>query len=82
MDAMTSYICSALSCFCCFGGFLLIICLVVGMTFLRKKGKKDIGAREAVVAGAEQVSQMFVRPKKSREELMREEDEDERGPRR
>ena len=34
--------------------------------------------KEAVVVGAEQVSQMFVRPKKSREELMREEDEDER----
>ena len=79
---MTSYICSALSCLCCVGAFVLIICLIVGMTLLRKKGKKDIGAREAVVAGAEQVSQMFVRPKKSREELMREEDEDEHGGRR
>ena len=74
----TSIICSLLSSLCCCGGFFLLLFLVLGMTLLRKKGKKDITPREAVVAGAEQVSQMFILPKKSREELMRDEDENER----
>ncbi len=75
---MTTYIIAALSSLCCCLGFVLMIFLIVGMLFLRKRGKKDISAQEAVKVGAEQVSQMFVRPKKSREELMREEDEEER----
>jgi hypothetical protein len=75
---MTSYIISGLSCLCCCTGSLLLLFLIVGMMFLRKRGQKDISAQEAVKVGAEQVSQMFVRPKKSREEMMREEDEQER----
>ncbi|MFN7142639.1 MAG: hypothetical protein ACK4YP_02605 [Myxococcota bacterium] len=68
----------SLSGLCCCMGFFLLLFLVVGLLFLRKRGKKDISPQEAVKVGAEQVSQMFVRPKKSREELMREEDEEER----
>ncbi len=75
---MVTYIVAGLSSLCCCLGFFLLVFLVVGMLFLRKRGKKDITAQEAVKVGAEQVSQMFVRPKKSREELMRDEDEDER----
>lgn len=77
MSSVTLII-SVLSSLCCCGGFFLLLFLVLGMVLLRKRGKKDISPKEAVVAGAEQVSQMFVRPKKSREELMRDEDEDER----
>ena len=73
-----TYLIAGLSSLCCCMGFFLVLFLVVGMMFLRKRGKKDISAQEAVKVGAEQVSQMFVRPKKSREELMREEDEEER----
>ena len=43
-----------------------------------EKSVVGVVPQEAVKVGAEQVSQMFVRPKKSREELMREEDEEER----
>jgi hypothetical protein len=78
MTSMTTYLIAGLSSLCCCLGFFLILFLIVGLLFLRKKGKQDISAQEAVKVGAEQVSQMFVRPKKSREELMREEDEEER----
>ena len=75
---MTTYLIAGLSTFCCCLGFFLFLFLIVGFLFLRKKGNQSISPQEAVKVGAEQVSQMFVRPKKSREELMREEDEEER----
>lgn len=72
------YIVSLVSCLLCCTGAALLICLFVGMTFLRKKGKKNVTPKEAVKAGAEQVSQMFIKPKKTREQLMAEEEEEER----
>lgn len=77
MDSLTLII-SLVSSLCCCLGFFLLLFLIVGILFLRKRGKKNITPKEAVVVGAEQVSQMFVRNKKSREELMREEDENDR----
>jgi hypothetical protein len=47
---------------CCVGSFFLIL-LVVGFIVLRRRGKKNVSAREAVNAGVESVSQVFVRGK-------------------
>ncbi|MFZ5479417.1 MAG: hypothetical protein ACOZNI_21815 [Myxococcota bacterium] len=72
----TTLILSLLSSLCCCSGFVLIFLLIVGMMVLRKKGKKNVSAKEAIQAGAE-VSRAFVRGKKTREELLAEEDEEE-----
>ena len=51
-----------LSLLCCgFGIFLFL--LVIGIVLLRRRGKKDITMKAAVSAGAESVSQVFVRGK-------------------
>ena len=47
---------------CCGGSFFLIL-LVLGFIVLRRRGKKNVSAREAVNAGVESVSQVFVRGK-------------------
>ncbi len=43
------------------GGVLLLILGVVGFVMLRKRGKTKVSAKEAVTAGVESVSQVFVR---------------------
>ncbi len=43
------------------GGLLFIILGIVGFVMLRKRGKTKVSAKEAVTAGVESVSQVFVR---------------------
>lgn len=77
---MVTYIVSALcSLTCCFLFFVLVLA-IVGSMFLKKRGKKNVSAAEAIRAGAE-VSRAFVRGEKTREQLLAEEDEEE-GPKR
>ncbi len=61
--------------FCC-GIALFIFLLIVGMVILRRRGKKDVSMKEAVSAGAETVSQVFVRGQGGLEALGDEDDED------
>jgi fumarate reductase subunit C len=72
---MMSYLWYILSCTCCCLAFVFFILLIVGIMSMRKRGKK-VTAKAAVMEGAEQVSRVFVR--KSREEMLREEDEQEK----
>ncbi|MEZ4238874.1 MAG: hypothetical protein R3F59_39215 [Myxococcota bacterium] len=46
---------------CAAAAVLLLLLFVVGLVMLRRRGKKNISAREAVQAGAERVSQVFMR---------------------
>ena len=43
------------------GGFLVFVLGIVGFIVLRRRGKKTVSAQEAVSAGVESVSQVFVR---------------------
>ena len=71
------YIVSALaSLLCCGGGFLLFL-LILGFVFLRKRGKKNISVKEAVSTGAD-MSRAFIRGQKTREQLLAEEEEEDR----
>ncbi len=45
------------------GGMVLLLLFVVGLVLLRRRGKQNVTAKEAVKAGAESVSQMFMRTK-------------------
>ena len=67
-----SYLIYGLSCTCCCLAFVFFLLLIVGILSMRKRGKK-VSAKAAVMEGAEQVSRVFVR--KSREEILKEEDE-------
>ncbi len=51
-----------LSLFCCGIGVFLFV-LLLGFLMLRRRGKKKISMKDAVSAGAERVSQVFVRGK-------------------
>lgn len=78
---MITYIISAVcSLLCCFLFFVIILALI-GSMFLKKKGKTNASPKEMIMAGAE-VSRAFVRGDKTREQLLAEEDEEERGPKR
>lgn len=67
------YVISSLTC-CCLP-VTLIIFFIVGFMFFQKKGKKaTVG--ETMSQGAKQVSQVFQRGGKTREELLAEEDEE------
>lgn len=68
------YLIYGLSCTCCCLFWVFVILLVVGMMALRKKGKK-VTAKGAVSEGVEQVSRVFVRGNKTREEMLREDDD-------
>lgn len=46
---------------CAGAGFLLVLFFIVGVVMLRRRGKKNVTAKEAVQAGAERVSQVFTR---------------------
>jgi H2-forming N5,N10-methylenetetrahydromethanopterin dehydrogenase-like enzyme len=77
---MTSAISYALYCLCCLTCCLVTVVLllaIIGSMFMKKKGKKPVSIKEAVVAGAE-VSRAYVRGGKSREQLLAEEDEEEK----
>lgn len=76
ISAYLYYIVSAFFGFCCCCGVPFIL-FIVGFMVLRKKGKTEISAKEAVVAGVDQVSRAFVRTGKSREEMIAEEDAEE-----
>jgi hypothetical protein len=55
---------SSLLAFLCAGvGFVLFLLFVIGLVLLRRRGKKKVTAKEAVAAGAERVSQVFMRTK-------------------
>ena len=43
------------------GGLFIFVCGIVGFIVLRRRGKKKVSAQEAVSAGVESVSQVFVR---------------------
>lgn len=73
-----SIIIAALTSLLCCGGATLLFLLLVGIMLMRKRGKKNINASEAVKVGAEEVSRAFVRTKKTREELYAEEEEEDR----
>ncbi len=45
----------------CCGIGTLILLLVLGVVILRRRGQKKVTMKEAVTAGAETVSQVFVR---------------------
>lgn len=49
-----------LSLLCC-GGTMFLFVLILGFVLLRRRGKKDVTARDAMNAGVESVSQVFVR---------------------
>lgn len=51
-----------LSSLCCLS-FVFFFLLIIGIVMLRRRGKKKITVKEAVSAGAESVSQVFVRGK-------------------
>jgi hypothetical protein len=51
-----------LSLFCCGIGVFVFV-LLLGFMLLRRRGKKKITVKDAVSAGAERVSQVFVRGK-------------------
>jgi uncharacterized membrane protein len=46
---------------CLGAGFFLLLFFVVGLVMLRRRGKKNVTAKEAVQVGAERVSQVFMR---------------------
>lgn len=61
----------------CCGSCFLFVVLLIGWMVLRKRGRKA-SPRQAVVVGVQEMSRAFVRGLKTREELLREEDEEER----
>jgi hypothetical protein len=67
-------IAALLSLLCC-TATIFILLLVIGIVLLRRRGKKEISMKAAVSAGAESVSQVFVRGKKGLE-AMDDEDDD------
>ena len=69
------YIVSALLSLLCCAATIFAILLVVGIVLLRRRGKKEISVKAAVSAGAESVSQVFVRGKQGLE-AMDDEDDD------
>lgn len=73
MTYLISGICSLL---CCLLFFVLVL-VIIGSMFLKKRGKKNASVAEAFKAGAE-VSRAFVRGEKTREQLLAEEDEEEK----
>jgi hypothetical protein len=65
----------------CGGAALLLLLLfVVGLVLLRRRGKKNITAKMAVKAGAERVSQVFMRTEGGLK-AVDDEDDDEGDPR-
>jgi len=52
---------SALLSLLCCGGTLFLFVLILGFVLLRRRGKKNVSARDAMNAGVESVSQVFVR---------------------
>ena len=57
ISLLVSVVCSLL----CFGAGILLLLFVIGLVLLRKRGKQNVTAQEAVAAGAERVSQVFRR---------------------
>ena len=58
------------------GGFLIFLFGIVGFIVLRRRGKKAVTAKEAVSAGVESVSQVFVRGSGGLQALDDDEDDD------
>lgn len=54
---------SALLSLLCCGGTLFLFVLILGFVLLRRRGQQDVSARDAMNAGVESVSQVFVRGK-------------------
>lgn len=78
MESTLSIAIAVLSSLCCCLGVVFFLLFVIGLLFLRKRGKKAATPVEAVWAGADQVSRAFVRTNKTREQLYAEEEEEER----
>lgn len=71
------YIIASLGSLLCCGFCFFLFVLILGFMLLRKKGKKEITVKAALDAGAD-ASRAFIRGGKSREQLMAEEEEEER----
>ena len=77
MDSLIIMIVSLTLSLLCSGGFcLFFVFLIVGIIVLRRRGKKEVSAKEAVAAGVESVSQVFVRGKMGLEELDEDDDDE------
>lgn len=60
-SGVITLICSLLSTLLCAGMAFLFFCFVLGIILLRRRGKKNVTAREAVSTGVESVSMVFRR---------------------
>ncbi|MEZ4323013.1 MAG: hypothetical protein R3F61_36440 [Myxococcota bacterium] len=60
---------------CCGIGIFMLL-FVLGIIILRRRGKKKVSVKEAVSAGAETVSQVFVRGQGGLEALGDDDDDD------
>ena len=60
-STIISILCSLLSLLVCLGVAFLFFCFVLGIILLRRRGKKNVTAREAVSTGVESVSMVFRR---------------------
>lgn len=58
------------------GGLVLLLLFVIGVVLLRRRGQKDVTPTAAVKAGAESVSQMFMRTKDGGLAPMEEDDDE------
>ncbi len=58
---IASIVCSLLSLLLCAGFAFLVFAFVLGLILLRRRGKKNVTAAEAVSAGVESVSMVFRR---------------------
>lgn len=58
------------------GGCILVFLFILGFILLRRRGKKQVTAKEAVKVGAETVSQVFMRTNKG---LQAADDDDDDG---
>jgi UPF0716 family protein affecting phage T7 exclusion len=61
ISIIISLVVSVLCSLMCFGAGVLVLLAILGFMMLRRRGKQNVTAKEAVAAGAERVSQVFRR---------------------
>ena len=72
LGLLFSLLCSLLCC----GVSIFFFLFIVGIVILRRRGQKEVSVKDAVNAGAETVSQVFVRGQGGLEALGDEDDDD------
>ncbi|MEQ1501708.1 MAG: hypothetical protein ABMB14_05730 [Myxococcota bacterium] len=65
---------------CSCAAVVLLLLFVVGVVMLRRRGKTNVTAKEAVQAGAERVSQVFLRTKGGLQAVDDEDDKEDNRP--